>query len=388
MRVALVRGPQLSAYELQTYVPLREKGYDLVAFASRAPLVELPTEIPVRQLASPMDTLRRLRGPARKVAEAVAYRRGIANRLDGLEDALHDFDILHAMETFNAFTAQTLDAAKRHRKPLAVTVWENIPYLPVEASFARHRERVLREADAFIAVTQRAKAALLIEGAPEERIHVVPVGIDLDRFRPAPPDPAVRERHGIPADAPLLLFVARLTWEKGLLDILHAMKLLDAQKRTPATAPHLLVVGAGEQRAEADARARAMGIADRIHFAGHVPYAQVAALYHAADVLVLGSIPMPRWQEQYGMVLVEAMASGLPVVVAASGSIPEVVDDAAILVQPNDAMSFADAIAAMLEPEVRRTHAQRGLALARERYDRERVADSIARIYRRLADRA
>lgn len=384
MRVALVRGPQVNPYELQTYAPLAARGIELTAFASKAPFFELPAGMRVEKLPSPMDAIVGAKGIARKVREAVEYRRGTANRLEGLEAALNGFDIIHAAETFNAYSAQAADAAADYGKPLVVTVWENIPFLPVEPAFDRHRRRVLRDAAAFIAVTDRAKAALLLEGAPEERIHVIPVGVDTARFRPGPRPEGVRARHGVPEDALLFVFAARLTWEKGLLDAIHALKLQDLWGG-PAQNAHLLVIGQGDQEAVARERAAALGIGARVHFAGHVPYDSIPDHYRAADALVLGSVPTPRWQEQYGMVLIEAMACGLPVIVAASGSIPEVVGPDALLVQPGDAWTTAQAMARIADEKTREDLAHRGRARVERLFDRESVASQIERVYRALA---
>ena len=383
MKVALIRGHQVNPFELQTYEPLLSRGFSLTAFASRAPLHEIPAGIRVERLASPMDAISASRGLVRRAREAYAYRAGTASRLEGLEDALAGHDVYHAVETFNASTVQAADAAARHGKPLVVTVWENVPFLPLAPAFEAHRERTLREARAFVAVTERARTALLLEGAPEERVHVVPVGIDLARFRPAPRPPGARDALGLPEDALVLLFAARLTWEKGLLDLLHALKLQDL-RRGPAAGAFLLVAGAGEQEREARRRAARLGLLDRVRFLGHLPYSRMPELYAAADALALPSIPTPRWQEQYGMVLVEAMASGLPVVAGASGSIPEVVGDAGLLAQPNDATSLADAIGRLADPALRADLAKRGRGRAERLFDRERVADRLATLYRGL----
>lgn len=383
MRVALVRGPQLNPFEMQSYAPLSARGFELTAFTSRSPQFEPPAGLKVVRLPSPMDGIASSRGIVKTVREAIAYRRGTANRLAGLEAALAGFDLIHSAETFNAFTAQSAAAAIAYEKPLVVTVWENIPFLKVAPPFQRYRERVLREADALVAVTERAKAALLLEGADEARVHVIPVGIDLARFAPGPRPPVIRARIGVPDDKLAFLFAARLTWEKGILDAIHALKLQDVWGG-PAAGAHLMVMGQGDLEREARARVAALGLAERVHFLGHVPYAEVADHYRAADALVLGSVPTARWQEQYGMVLVEAMACGLPVIAAASGSITEVVGPDALLVQAGDAWSMAEAMARAAEPGTREDLSRRGRARAARLFDRESVATQFEKLYRSL----
>lgn len=383
MRIALVRGHQLTPFETQTYAPLAKRGFEITAFASRATQFETPRDVRVVRLPSPMDGIERARGPARVVREALAYRRGVATRLDGLEQALAGFDIIHSAETHNTYTMQAANVAAATGAKLVVTVWENIPFFEVAPAFQPYRARVLRDADAFVAVTQRARDALVLEGAPPERVSVVPVGVDLQRFRPEPRPAGERGRLGVPEDALAFLFPARLTWEKGLLDVLHAMRLQDLD-HGPAAGAHLVVAGRGDQEALARERAAALGIAERVHFAGHVSYDRIPDLYRATDAMVLGSIPTRRWQEQFGMVLAEAMASGAPIAVAASGSIPEVVGDVALLTQPNDARSMSAALSKLADADTRADLGARGRRRAEAQFDREKVATKIEAVYRAL----
>jgi glycosyltransferase involved in cell wall biosynthesis len=107
-----------------------------------------------------------------------------------------------------------------------------------------------------------------------------------------------------------------------------------------------LVVGDGPEGGRLRAYAEELGIADAVQFRATVPYDEMPALYASATALVLASLPTKGWEEQFGMVLVEAQAAGTPVIACASGAIPEVLAGAGTLVEPGDWRGLARAMAA------------------------------------------
>jgi alpha-maltose-1-phosphate synthase len=97
---------------------------------------------------------------------------------------------------------------------------------------------------------------------------------------------------------------------------------------------------------------------------------------------VLPSIATPEWQEQFGMSLIEAMACGTPVVSTLSGAIPEIAEDCAALVQPNDFLVLYEALRGLaLDPDARRALRETGLARARERFGLDRFASALSDVY-------
>ena len=88
-----------------------------------------------------------------------------------------------------------------------------------------------------------------------------------------------------------------------------------------------MIAGSGPEKQNIERLVKELKIEQYVKLIGSFPYAEVPALYHMADAFILPSIPVHFWQEQFGMVLIEAMASGLPVISTYSGSIPEVVGD-------------------------------------------------------------
>jgi alpha-maltose-1-phosphate synthase len=389
-RVALVRGPFLNAYECQSYAPLRE-AYDITAFASRRRLHAIDAlPFPVVELPAAPGWPRRATWAAALASDVVARARfGDGRYLPGLVARLRDFDIVHTVETAHAFSGQALEAARRFGCRVVVTVWENIPFN--RKRYSRHayrdvRPRVLREADAFLAVTERAREALLLEGAEPARIRVIPMGVDLDRFRPAPIDPALRSRLGLREGDLVVLAVGAMSPAKGVATLLHAvarMRLDPDARRIP-----FVLVLVGRDVAGARRMVRDLDLAGSVRVIDQLPYADMPALYNLAAVHVLPSVPTPTWQEQLGMVLLESLASGTAVLSTTSGSIPEVVGDAGVLVAAADHVSLYHALKTLLlEPDRRAALGSAGRRRAEALFDIQRVAKRITGLYETLGSR-
>jgi glycosyltransferase involved in cell wall biosynthesis len=210
------------------------------------------------------------------------------------------------------------------------------------------------------------------------RVDVICNGVDVERFADGD-GAALRAWLGVAAGAPLVGIVGRVSRQKAQDVFLRAARqVLD--RRPDAT----FVVAGGTQEPDFDAAVRslaaALGIADRVRFAGHV--ADVPSLYAALDVLVAPS----RW-EGYGLVLAEAMAAGVPIVASDLGAIREVTGDgaAAILVAPDDAAALAGGLRDVLEQPARAANlSARGRALARH-WSWATSAAALDRLYLELA---
>lgn len=254
------------------------------------------------------------------------------DRYIGLERRLRGAEIVHAQELGYWYSMQAARLKRRLGFRLVLTVWETIPFFDAYRNVRtrRYREVTLRETDLFLAATERAKLALMLEGAPEDRIRVCPPGIAVDRF-------AVGATQDGQPGRPLILSPGRLVWEKGHQDVLRSVALL---RRGMLGAPpidfEVWVVGTGPEEARLKAYARELGIAEAVTFRGFIPYEEMPAVYKRAACLVLGSLPIWSWEEQFGMVLAEGMAAGLPIIASNSGAIPEVAGDRARYFAPGD----------------------------------------------------
>jgi glycosyltransferase involved in cell wall biosynthesis len=301
---------------------------------------------------------------------------GSLDYLLGLERALDGFDVAHVAELHNPYSLQAVRARARGRcRAVVASVWENIPLRRSDNQLVERRVRNVAEgADHFLAVSERARRHLELAGAPAERITVLPMGVDVQRFTPTE-EPR--------ADGPLrVLSVARLVWEKGVEDLVVSLQLL-ADRGIDA---ELTLAGGGPLRGRLEELAHRLGLDERVRLVGTVPYERLPALHREHDVFVLGSTATPMWREQFGFAVVEAMASGLPVLVGFSGSLDEVVGDADSLVPPQDAELLADRLAALWEdPELRRQLGERNRRRALERFDQREVRKGILELYQRVA---
>ena len=231
---------------------------------------------------------------------------------------------------------------------------------------------VVRRADAVLVLTELAAEAAVEDGADPARVHVVPSGFDPQLFAGPFDDPTPHVPH------PRVLFAGRLADQKRPLDAVAAHALLGPEV-------HLVVVGDGPLRAQVQAAVAASPARDRVHVVGLVPHEQVPAHLRHADVFVL-----PSQYEELGSVLVEAMASGLPVVANRVGGIPALVRDGVTgrLAERGDVAGLAAALSAALTD--RRT-TRRTSEAARAHVDTayswpvlaERVHDVYADVQRR-----
>ena len=332
-RVVLLRGHNANVWDLRPLERLEDE-FELSALVTGSNLHRLDgLALPTVGVGSPRDKL-----PAGRAAGAAAYALG--ERYLGHEEHLRGAAIVHAAEIGTWFSAQAARLKAKLGFRLVLTVWETIPWRgayrwPRER---RYREAILPAADLLLATTGRARDALLLEGVPAERIVVSPPGVELDRFAAAT---------GAPQDPPLLLSAGRLVWEKGHQDALRALAALHRGIGGPARPDvRMLVLGDGPEAGKLRRYAADLGVDGAVEFRPTVPYDEMPALYRSATSLVLGSLPTRGWEEQFGMVLVEAMASGTPVVAADSGAIPEVLGSYGALVRPGDWMAMAGALRA------------------------------------------
>ena len=237
------------------------------------------------------------------------------------------------------------------------------------------RNLLLRDACAFVAMSTLIRDEFVAAGAPAERVHLMPHGIDTERFRPATSQErsALRAALGWPQDSLVMTYTGRLLRGKGLATLLAAFR--DVAGEEPRA--RLCLVGSGQGQAlsvedELRAEAAAEGLRGRVVFTGRVD--NVEDHLRASDIFVF-----PSEFEALGLSLIEAAACGLPSVGSRTGGIVDVIEDEAsgLLVPPGDARALAHALRRLLEDEpLRRRLGARGRELACARFD---AALSVAR---------
>lgn len=225
--------------------------------------------------------------------------------------------------------------------------------------FRAFERDVLARADCLLPVDPLVLPVLRAKGRTGP-CRVIPLGVDLDRFRPV--EPGVGDLPPACREVPRIGFFGKLQPEKGILDLVDAL----GRMRTPA---HLVCVGSGPL----ETRLRVAG--SRVHLLGPVPQARLPALYAAMDIVAVPSRTTPWWMEQFGRVAVEAMACGRPVAVSDSGSLPGVVGDGARVVPEGDPGAWAAALEDLLRPEVAAALSARARRRVAARFTWDAIAD-------------
>ncbi|PFG73576.1 glycosyltransferase [Tepidiforma thermophila] len=240
----------------------------------------------------------------------------------------------------------------------------------------RHERTIARRATAIVTASDHERQLLeRYYGADPARMHTVPCGIDLDLFRPLPRAEA-RASLGLPLDRPVLLWVGRLEKLKGLEILLDAVAGLERDDAL------LLIVGGDDRaaplRAELEAQARALGIAGRVRFTGAVDHAALPRYYSAADVCVV-----PSFYESFGLVAVEAMACGTPVVASRVGGLVSTVIDGVTgyLIPWRCPEPFAEKLDVLLANPELRANFGRAARASVERFRWSTVGLRIADVY-------
>lgn len=265
-----------------------------------------------------------------------------------------DDEILHVHESFPLATLAALVRLARRPRTRAVVTW-HFDVVRQRALAPLHRalaSRLLARASAIHVTTD-----LLAARSPSLRpfaakVRVIPHIVDAERFRRAPGQPLARRIRAWSAEAPVVLFVGRLVYYKGL-DV-----LLDALARVAAA--RLVVVGDGPLAGALRGRAARLGVDDRVLWLGAVGDDELPGAYSGADVFVL---PSTAPTETFGVVQVEAMAAGLPVVSTRLGTGVERVNLDGVtgrLVPPGDAAALAGVLDAILGDGVLRARLAAG----------------------------
>lgn len=237
-------------------------------------------------------------------------------------------------------------------------------------------EWVAQHIHAHIAISHAVLESMLQRHeTPAARISVVPNGISpIDKETLAAPE-AVRRSLDVAEDSPLIVCAARLEPEKNIACLIRAMqKVVMHEPRAMC-----LVLGEGSLTEELARLIAAQGLAQRVRLLGF--RADALAIMNAADLFVLPSLAEP-----FGLVLVEAMALGKPVVATNAGGPREIVEHekSGLIVRPNDAEDLAEAIRRLMErPELRQQMAAAGYARFRNCFTADRMARSVLAIYQR-----
>lgn len=342
MKLGIVLDNKVNKWALQRFEPLKDT-IDITVFVGENNDYDVNSiDLKKRHLTHTEEVLLALKDikTAYKRVVKIPYKKpdfyyfSLRKHLNGI-DVVYSCDV-----TRSAYTLASLKDLLGFK--LLLSWWENIPYGAVLDDKTNFQKRlVMEKVDMFLPFTETAKKVLQVEGVPEDKIKVIYPGVDTERFKPGNKPDGLLSKNNINKDPFVILYVGKLVSWKGIHNLVYAAKIL----KDRGTKNFIVAVaGRGAQKENMERLIKETKTQENFRFLNFVSYDEMPDVYRMADVFVLPSYPTMTWQEQFGMVLVEAMASGKPVISTMSGSIPEVIGNAGILIPPGDYMSLADSI--------------------------------------------
>lgn len=293
----------------------------------------------------------------------------------------HSYDLVYFLMQ-GLHIATGLSTVRFLRKPAVMKIsGDGIIVLMSRSRMGRIELRWLREWKVpLMLLNESMTEEATRNGFPKEQLTWMPNPVDVEEFRPAAPEQAAgwRERHGIPADAPVVIYTGRLSPEKGLTGLLRGYAL--AAQSLPCSL--LLLVGDGPMRSELEALAAGLKLGpERLRFTGRVDMREVPSWLQSSDLFALTS---PN--EGFSCALVEAMACGLASLVSDISANRQLIDEGVhgLSVPFDDEKAIAGALVRLFrEPELRRRMGQEARRRAVENYSTLRVVERYEELFGR-----
>ncbi len=276
------------------------------------------------------------------------------------------YDVVHAHGVYpDGFAAVLIGRVLR--KPVVVTVHASNLDKLARASLGRivFVRFALRNATLVISVSKKLRLRVVRYGAAESEVRVIPNGVDLGKFKP----PLATSKHALAN----ILFVGHLVKRKGVPYLFNALRALSDQG---CDSWELNIIGDGRERTTLVRQVKDLKLAEKVHFLGALSSRKVAEEMRRCDLLVL-----PSFDESFGVVVIEAMACGKPVVASRSGGPEEIVtQDTGVLVGVKDQVSLANGLREVLANQ-ERYDSKKISAYARSRFSFDTVVPQILRVY-------
>ena len=280
-----------------------------------------------------------------------------------------NFSLIHAHFLYTGFIGAELKNV--YRKPFVVTAHGGDIYdLPFRDKWYNTIARyVLNEADQVITVSQFNAEKILSLGVSSKKIHVIPNGYDEKLFKPFSTI-AARKKLRLPLNKKILLSIGNLVDAKGHTYLIDAMRMV-LKKRNDVI---LVIVGSGPLKEPLQRKTRELGLEGKILFIGQKKHEEIPVWMNACDVFVL-----PSLCESFGVVIIEALACGKPVVATRIGGIPEIIIDKGfgILVEPACPLSLSEGLLDALERK--RVHSK--ITLYAKKYSWASIVPNILKVY-------
>ncbi len=290
-------------------------------------------------------------------------------------------DLIHyegEVESLGAAEIVVCRALLAPHAALVLTSWQNI--LRVRSLPVRMVSGLNLSAAQHVMCASREAVAVLRRQGYRGGVSVIPImGLDTRYFYPKPGHERASQSSLLRPQAELRVgYVGRLVPEKGIADLIHATAMVTEPVR-------LQVIGAGPEAARLQALADKLGLRERCDFVGPVSYDTLVDHLNQLDVLVLPSRTTANWKEQFGRVLIEAMACNVPAIGSDSGAIPEVIGDERCVFPEGNVPALAALIGRLAaDPILRRSLAETGSQRTLARYSVEQLARDTQTVWRNL----
>ncbi len=372
MKVAMVvewfdaRAGGVAVHVRQLTEFLLKNGVDVEIISSSWKRNEMPVDVPVHVIKGPKDPFFRLNiSPwASREMKEIIEKGG--------------FDVVHAHHAFSRMPLSALSIAdelgiKGILTTHTVSFMPDYEYLWSALSYGYPVYRImLSKADEIIAVSESAKR--FISYFTDVPVTVIPNGVDTSRFR-AMDKVEARKIMGF-GDEPFFLYVGRLVSKKGLFTLILAFR--EVLREIPEA--RLRIAGKGKLKAVLKSMSKALGIDENLEFLGYVPDKKLNALFSSADIFVLPS----SFGESFGIVILEAMASGTAVIGTEVGGIQEILGNGkyGMLVPPSEPSELAKAMVDLMKDAGKREDFERrALRRVRKEYDWRSVVKRVMKAY-------
>lgn len=263
--------------------------------------------------------------------------------------------------------------------------WWNIPY-KMKFPYSWLEQFNLRYTDGFVAGNQDAADIIRDHGYKKPIIVLPKLGVDETLFSPSP-QPELKTKLGINSDDFVIGYVGRFVSEKGILTLIKAVSNL-TEKRWK-----LLLLGRGELQSKIIEEMTQVGLKDRLILIESVPHDQVPAYINLMDTLVLPSettyefktMSAAGWKEQFGHVIIEAMACKVPVIGSNSGEIPNVIGETGLIFPEQDAIALQDCLLKLIEKtDLAQDLAQKGYQRVMQKYTNKALAKELLNFYQEI----
>jgi glycosyltransferase involved in cell wall biosynthesis len=297
-------------------------------------------------------------------------------------------DVVYAaQEPWSMANLQASYLSRRLGAPLVFHTNQNIlkRYPP---PFSWFEQMAYRRAGAALAYSEEARQVMVSKGLRRSSA-VVPYAVELSQFYPDKDAAAtLRESLSLRPDEMVIGYMGRFVPDKGLDTLVRAVAQMQKLPGDVIPAVRVLMVGAGSEEGALKALAQDLGVAERFVWTGLVPHHRAGEYLRCMDVFVLPSITMPNWKEQFGRVLIEAMACGVPVIGSDSGQIPYLIrgTGGGLVFPEKDASALAGLLWQLaVDPERRASLGRAGRMGAEEQYRTEAVAAQMVTVFAKLS---